>query len=116
MENCIFCKIINNLIESEIVFEDENMIIINDISPLAKKHYLMIPKKHIANISTINEKDGIIISRMLYKLSQIYKDLGLINGYRLVINNGIDACQSVDHLHIHVLGGEKLVSNFNLNE
>lgn len=108
MENCIFCKIIKGDIPSAKVFEDENMIIIKDISPQAAVHYLLIPKEHYANIIEMTDAQAQTLAKCLKKLSALTDELGLKNGFRIVSNKGADACQSVEHLHIHVLGGEKL--------
>ncbi|UKI14001.1 MAG: HIT domain-containing protein [Clostridiales bacterium] len=89
------------------VYEDEDMIIIKDINPQAKIHYLMIPKEHFADITEMNEKQAATLSRMLLKLGKMTDELGLQNGFRIVSNKGEDGCQSVPHLHIHILGGEK---------
>ncbi len=105
---CIFCKIIAGEIPSERVYEDDDMIIIRDINPQAKIHYLMIPKQHFANISEMTDEQSLIVARMLKTLGGMADKLGLEGGFRIVSNKGADACQSVEHLHIHVLGGEKL--------
>ena len=105
---CVFCKIIAGEIPSTKVYEDEDMIIIKDINPQAKIHYLMIPKDHFSDITEMNEKQAATLSRMLLKLGKMTDELGLKNGFRIVSNKGEDGCQSVPHLHIHILGGEKL--------
>ena len=89
-------------------YEDENMIIIKDINPIAPIHYLLIVKDHYALIADQNENQSKILGECLYKLSLIKNDLGLTNGYRLVINQGEDAGQTVKHLHVHILGGKEL--------
>ena len=108
MNNCIFCKINKGEINSKKYYEDEDFFIIADINPKAKLHYLMIPKHHYALISEQNEKDVETLGKMLNKLSKLAKDLGLQDGYRLIINQGENGGQEVPHLHVHVLGGEKL--------
>jgi diadenosine tetraphosphate (Ap4A) HIT family hydrolase len=108
MENCIFCKIIAGNIPSSKVYEDENMIIIRDINPQAKIHLLLIPKQHFANIIEMTDEQSQIVAKCIKKLSAITSQLGLDGGFRLVSNKGAYACQSVEHLHIHILGGEKL--------
>ena len=108
MENCLFCKIIAGEIPSTKVYEDEEMIIIKDIAPQAKIHLLLIPKEHFANVTELNEKRAALLGRCLIKLSAMQKELGLESGFRLITNAGKDACQSVFHLHIHILGGEQL--------
>lgn len=108
MEDCIFCKIIKGDIPSKKVYEDENMIIINDIHPQAKKHYLLIPKEHYANIIEMSEKQSQNLGKCLKTLSGLVDTLGLADGFRLISNMGANGCQSVEHLHVHILGGEKL--------
>ncbi|MBP5405287.1 MAG: histidine triad nucleotide-binding protein [Clostridia bacterium] len=106
--DCIFCKIIKGEIPSARVYEDEDMIVIRDIAPQAKYHYLAIPKKHFADVTEMTEEDAVLVGRMLRKIGDIAASLGLEGGFRLVSNKGADAMQSVPHLHIHILGGEKL--------
>lgn len=106
--DCIFCKIINGEIPSTKVYEDEKMIIINDIAPQVTKHYLAIPKQHFANIVEMNDEQALIVGKMLKKIGELADSLGLQDGFRIVSNKGENGCQSVGHLHIHILGGEKL--------
>lgn len=105
---CVFCNIINGTIPSKKVYEDDKMIIINDLNPQALKHYLLIPKEHFADITEMNEKQAVVVGECLYTLGKLVDDLGLSEGFRLVSNKGENGCQSVPHLHIHILGGEKL--------
>lgn len=111
MEDCIFCKIIKGEIPSEKVYEDGDMIIIKDINPEAAIHLLLLPKQHFANIVEMSDAQGELIGRCLKKLGELANTLGLQGGFRLGINKGGDACQSVNHLHIHILGGEQLTAN-----
>lgn len=111
MENCIFCKIANGEINSKKYYEDEEFFIIADVAPKAKKHYLLIPKKHYKLMSQANTKDFDIIAKMLKKVTTLQKELGLDGGYRVIINQDDNGGQEVPHLHIHILGGEKL-NNF----
>lgn len=108
MENCLFCKIIKGEIPSSKVYEDDEMLIFKDIAPQAKIHYLLVLKEHFANICEMTDEQAVTLARCLKKLSGMVDELGLQNGFRLVSNKGADACQSVEHLHIHILGGEKL--------
>ena len=110
MDNCIFCKINKGEIPSPKVYEDEDFFIINDINPKAKKHYLMIPKHHYAYLSEQTNEDILVLGKMLALLPCLARQLGLENGYRVIINQGSDGGQEVAHLHVHVLGGEKLKS------
>lgn len=105
---CVFCEIIKGVIPSVKVLEDDDFVIIKDIEPLAKCHYLAIPKNHYKYLQEMKESDVKVIDKILTTIPKIYKQLGLENGYRLVINQGDDAGQSVPHLHIHIIGGEKL--------
>lgn len=108
MDNCIFCKIVKGDIPSTKVYEDDDMIIIKDLNPQAPVHLLLIPKEHYANIIEMTDSQSQTLARCLKKLSTLTDELGLQNGFRLVSNKGKDGCQSVGHLHIHILGGRKL--------
>lgn len=106
--NCIFCKIIKGEIPSTKMYEDENMIIIKDISPQMPVHFLLIPKVHFPTVDQMSEEQGAILGKCLYKLGTLKEQLGLSGGYRLIMNQGNDACQTVPHLHVHILAGEKM--------
>lgn len=108
MDNCIFCNIVKGDIPSAKVYEDEDMIIIKDLNPQAPVHLLLIPKEHYANIVEMSDAQAQTLAKCLKKLSTLTDKLGLQNGFRLVSNKGEDGCQSVGHLHIHILGGRKL--------
>lgn len=108
MDNCIFCKIVKGDIPSAKVYEDEDMIIIKDLNPQAPVHLLLISKEHYANIVEMSDAQAQTLAKCLKKLSTLTDKLGLQNGFRLVSNKGEDGCQSVGHLHIHILGGRKL--------
>lgn len=108
MNDCIFCKIIAGEIPSQKFYEDELMIVIADIAPKAKKHYLAIPKKHYKYLSEMTDADANDLSAIIKKIGELAPTLGLENGFRFVINQGDDAQQTVPHLHIHLLGGQTL--------
>lgn len=108
MSDCIFCKIIAGEIPSTKVYEDDDVLVILDINPQAKKHYLMMPKKHYSDIADMASRDPSALGKMFGKLASLTDELGLGGGLRIVSNKGEDGCQSVKHLHIHILGGEKL--------
>ena len=108
MEDCIFCKIVKGEIPSTKVYEDEEMLIFKDIAPIAKIHLLCILKEHFARIHDMDERRAELVGKALLKIGTLEKQLGLEDGYRLVINQGESAGQTVHHLHIHILGGEKL--------
>lgn len=113
MENCIFCEIKKGNIPSEKLYEDDFCFVINDISHLANKHYLIIPKKHFKCLNEINDSRLEIISHIFKILPNLEVKLGLEEGYRMVVNQRENGGQSVPHLHFHILGGEKLSDKFN---
>ena len=104
MTDTIFSKIINKEIPADIVYEDEKCIAFNDISPQAPTHILVIPRKDISKLSESQETDKDLLGHLMLSATQIAKKLNL-DDYRLVINNGVDAGQTVFHLHIHILAG-----------
>ena len=106
--DCLFCKIIDGSIPSAKVYEDEKMLVFKDVEPKAKVHLLAIPKDHFKLLSEMNEDRAELLKYMLLKIPEIAAANGLKNGYRLIVNQGDDAGQTVFHLHIHVLGGETL--------
>lgn len=108
MEDCIFCKIRKGEIPSEKVYEDDEMMIIKDIDPKAKNHFLCIPKNHFKLLSKMTEEDAAQLAHCFRVIPALEKELGLAGGYRLVINQGDNAGQSVFHLHIHILSGQKM--------
>lgn len=108
MEDCLFCKIIKGEIPATKVYEDDDMVIFKDIDPKAKNHHLCVPKSHFKLLADMTEKQGEMLLKCFKKIPTLVKELGLQNGYRLVINQGDDAGQSVYHLHIHILSGQKM--------
>ncbi|MBI2626518.1 MAG: histidine triad nucleotide-binding protein [Candidatus Nealsonbacteria bacterium] len=106
---CVFCKIISKEIPSEIVYEDENFLAFKDIQPIAPVNILIIPKKHIPAIDHIELYDKELIGGLFLAAKEIARVQNVSeNGYRLIFNIGEDAGQTVDHLHLHLLGGKKL--------
>lgn len=108
MSDCIFCKIRDGEIPSQKVYEDELMFIIKDIDPKAERHFLMIPKRHFKLLSEMTPRDTENLGKCLKKIPELSDLLGLSGGYRLVINQGDDAGQTVFHLHVHILTGQKM--------
>ena len=108
MENCIFCKIIKGESPSPRLYEDDKMIVIRDIEPKAKLHYLCIPKTHFALLTEMDDEKAEIVKHCFTKIAELEKELGLEDGYRVIINQGENGGQTVKHLHIHLLGGEML--------
>ncbi|HON10169.1 MAG TPA: histidine triad nucleotide-binding protein [Chitinispirillaceae bacterium] len=108
-KNCLFCKIIRNEIPAQKVFENDSMVIIKDISPQAPYHYLGIPKEHYPGIHDIPEGKTDILEKLFSSISEFVKKEGLVEkGYRLVVNSGEKAGQSVDHIHVHILSGRAM--------
>lgn len=107
-DDCLFCKIIKGEIPSSKVYEDDKMLVFKDIEPKAKVHLLAVPKDHFKLLSEMDAQKAELVSYMLAKIPQIAAENGCEKGFRLVINQGEDAGQSVFHLHIHILGGETL--------
>ena len=108
MENCLFCKIIAGEIPSAKVYEDDLVYAFRDINPQAPTHILVVPKKHIVSVDAIDEATDAELAACLRAVRLIAKQEKLGNGYRVVSNCGPDACQSVPHLHFHILGGRQL--------
>lgn len=106
--DCLFCKIIAGEIPSSKVYEDDKILAFKDINPMAPVHVLVIPKIHIENVDGITEENSGYVAHIFEKIPQIAKESGLTNGYRVITNCGEDGCQSVMHLHFHILGGVKL--------
>ncbi len=111
MENCLFCKIIDGSIPSKKVYEDEYIYAFYDTNPMAPVHVLVVPKKHIACADEVNEENSVYVQKIFEKIPEIALSCGINNGYRVITNCKEDACQSVMHLHFHVLGGKKLPEN-----
>jgi len=109
MSDCIFCKIVKGEIPGKKIYEDDEMLAFHDITPMAPVHFLLIPKKHIKSLMHLEAEDVALAGRLLGKAQELAKELGCgENGARFVINAGRDGGQTVDHLHIHILGGRGL--------
>lgn len=107
--DCLFCKIVKGEIPSKKVYEDETVYAFYDINPQAPVHVVVIPKEHIAaSADEINTDNCAVIGTLFEALPKVAKAAGITNGYRIVNNCGEDACQSVKHIHFHLLGGKKL--------
>jgi histidine triad (HIT) family protein len=106
--DCIFCAIAKGEIPSKVAYEDENVFAFYDIAPQAPVHILVIPKMHISSVDALDDSTSDIIARVMLAIPKVAKAAGLTNGYRVISNVGEDGCQSVKHLHFHILGGKKL--------
>ena len=106
--DCLICKIVDGEIPSKKVYEDATVYAFLDIQPQAPVHIVVIPKKHIASADEITEENASEIANVFTAIPKIAKIAGLSNGYRIINNCGADACQSVHHIHFHLLGGKQL--------
>ncbi len=111
MNDCIFCKIAEGVIPSSKVYEDDVMLAFRDINPQAPVHVLVIPKTHIASLDEVTAENSDIVKKIFEKIPEIASLAGVTNGYRLISNCGEDACQTVKHLHFHILGGKKMTED-----
>ena len=109
MESCIFCKLIAGEIPSQKVYEDDTVLAFRDIEPQAPVHVLIIPKKHVRNIMALTKEDAALAAHLFEVATLVAKQLGVAeSGFRLAINTGKDGQQTVEHLHIHLLGGRSM--------
>ena len=109
MLECIFCKIAKKEIPAKIVYEDNDILAFDDIEPKAKVHVIIIPKKHIPSVVDLKLKDEELVAEIFLVTSKIAEGKGILKtGFRVLTNYGKDAGQTIDHLHFHLLGGEKL--------
>ena len=109
--DCIFCSIIKGDIPSKKVYEDEICYAFLDINPQAPIHCLVVPKAHMASLNDIDDENAATVAHIMTVIPRIAVALGAEGGYRVVTNIGENGCQSVKHLHFHILGGEKLSEN-----
>jgi len=109
MKDCIFCKIVDKELPSRIIYEDNKFIAFKDVNPKAPVHLLIITKKHIPSVNHIESQDADLVGELILIAQKIAKKEGVSeSGYRLIFNIGKNAGQTVDHLHLHLLGGKKL--------
>ncbi len=106
--DCLFCKIAAGEIPSKKVYEDDQILAFHDIAPQAPVHVLIIPKNHIPGADAVTSEDAPVIAHIFACIPKIAELSGLKNGFRLISNAGPDGCQSVRHLHFHLLGGKQL--------
>ena len=106
--DCLFCKIIEGAIPSKKVYENDAVYAFYDIQPQAPVHILVVPRTHIASLDEVNGENIAAVSAVMRAIPEIARATGLENGYRVITNIGEDGCQSVKHLHFHIVGGKKL--------
>ncbi len=109
MDECIFCKIVRGELPSTIVYKDEQVTAFRDINPVAPTHILVVPNRHIASTNEVSEQDEQLLGHLLTVVKPIADEEGITDtGYRLIINTGPDANQVVFHLHLHIIGGQRM--------
>jgi histidine triad (HIT) family protein len=106
--DCLFCKIVAGTIPAKRVYEDELCLCFADIHPQAPTHLLLISKQHIASLAEAGEGDAALLGHLMAKTAEVARSAGLERGYRVVVNTGADGGQTVDHLHLHLLGGRHM--------
>ncbi len=107
MSDCLFCKIIAGEIPSEKLYEDEEIIVFKDINPQAPVHFLLVPKKHIAMPKDVTESDEKVMGKLFRIAAQVAEAEGVVDNYRIILNNGAKVGQEIFHVHMHILGGKK---------
>lgn len=106
MSDCLFCKISTKQIPAKVLYEDHTVMAFEDIQSQAPAHVLVIPRKHVASLRELGEQDGTLLGHLVGVLNRLAQERGVAeSGYRVVVNTGPDAQQSVQHLHLHLLGG-----------
>ncbi len=107
--DCLFCKIVERKIPASVVFESEDVLGFKDVNPQAPVHVLFVPKRHVTGVDALGPGDAGVMASLTLAANGAARELGVADaGYRLVINNKKDAGQTVDHLHLHLLGGRRL--------
>jgi histidine triad (HIT) family protein len=107
--DCVFCRIVRGEIEAEVVYDEDDVLAIQDINSKAPVHVLIIPRQHVANLEEIGALPDTVVKRLFEVASTVAEKLGVRDGgYAVMINNGRDAGQEVFHLHLHVMGGRRL--------
>jgi len=110
--DCVFCKIAKKEIPADVVYEDEDVIAFLDAHPIAPVHVLVIPKKHIASVADISEKDTLLMGKLIMAAKKISEDLKISQkGYKLLFRVGEHGGQEVKHIHLHLIGGARLSEN-----
>jgi len=108
MRDCVFCRIVRGDAPAPIVYQDEDVTAFHDLHPRAPVHILIVPNRHIAGVAEVGPEDGTLLGKLFVVARRLAEQEHIVNGYRLVVNNGPGAGQSVFHLHVHLLGGRPL--------
>ena len=105
--NCLFCKLVDGKIPSRKVYEDDDILVFHDIAPWAPVHLLLVPKIHVASMAEVTAEHAPLLGRMMALIPGLMKDNGATNGFRVIVNTGVDGGQEVAHLHLHAIGGPR---------
>lgn len=109
MADCIFCRIAAGEIPARIAYQDDEVVAFHDIDPRAPVHVLIIPRKHVVSVNDLDDAEAPLIGRLYVRARDLARELGVSEtGYRLVMNTGTEAGQSVWHIHLHLLGGRRM--------
>jgi histidine triad (HIT) family protein len=108
MSACVFCRIVRGEAPARIVYQDEDVTAFQDLRPRAPTHILIVPNRHITGVAAAEPEDSALLGKLFVIARRLAEQEGIVNGYRLVVNNGPRAGQSVFHLHVHLLGGRPL--------
>lgn len=109
MSDCLFCRIAEHQVESDVIYEDDDLVAFHDINPQAPTHILIIPRKHIATVNDAGEEDQDLLGKMVLKARDLASEQGIASdGYRLAMNTGSNGGQAVYHIHLHLLGGRAM--------
>jgi histidine triad (HIT) family protein len=108
MSACVFCRIVRGEAPARIVYQDKDVTAFQDLRPRAPTHILIVPNRHIAGVAGVEPEDSALLGKLFIIARRLAEQEGIVNGYRLVVNNGPRAGQSVFHLHVHLLGGRPL--------
>ena len=106
--SCLFCRIVEGEIPSTPIFQDELAYAFADINPKAPVHVLIVPREHIDSLAEATSAQNALLGHLMFAAAEIARDKGLAKGYRVVVNTGADGGQTVDHLHLHLLGGRQM--------
>jgi len=110
MAECIFCQIVEGAIPTKKLHEDDQVIAFDDLNPQARVHVLVIPKRHLVSLDDTQDSDGALLGRLMIVCAKMARERGIVeSGYRVVVNTGREAGQTVFHLHLHMLGGRSFI-------
>jgi histidine triad (HIT) family protein len=109
MSDCLFCRIVEGKVPANVVYRDDSVVAFRDITPRAPVHILLIPRKHIVSVLDVEPNDGVLVGQIFQVAARLAREQGIAeSGFRVVVNAGPDAGQSVFHLHYHLLGGRQM--------